>query len=721
MLAEIDAYVPPPEVDRALFERMRAKVRKAVINRRGSKTSSDLDLDDLVECNKVNDLKRSSWQCNPVKLKWSYRNAGDYDQGGIVGIEDITPVAIHYGESKEAGTWQSIDEVIDASRFVFFDQNNYPMGADLIGDAEGNGGWDIEVIPLAYGNTMSGYAVYGSNEPEGPFTEFDPAEFVPFEDILGWDLDNNGIWDLRAWFDTEISSRGRRYLTVVPVNGDDQRMESLMSDPVDLSPQITSVSPMSGIPGDEVELFCMVQIRPPETTFLWNFGGGAEPNVVEGPHGTVTLGEEGNYNASLTVNNGFATEVFEWTLELTSAPCIQSVSPTKGADGENVQFTVEWTGTRENVTYDWDFGGGATPNTSEDESPQVTLGAPGSYNASVTVTNVAGSDTFAFQLSIGRPPVVVEVTPEEAVARYEDTYCAELAEYGSPPYEYLWFFGSVQMPTEENPKWTFHQAGLMFCSVTVSNDFGSDVYEFTVLVHKNKIWLVAEPPQFDIGHDWIVYVRVIAVDNGFPLWELESALVQYDGVATLEFDGINGGAIGGTPFWSDDPDNADGFWALFNGHNVDAWTLLCPKLDLSANDPDDGYTILGEDSPNPPANSKFTQLAIVPFFPPGEKYSAPVGSGLPFDRYANRDSSLELGDLFNLKLELKEYDPLVSPVNEVKVRLVNNVDWNSGGSENVTHYIDVSWNNYEWYLVQDEDPEVPIPDRYYLRIPVKNS
>ena len=99
VLAEIDAYVPPPEVDRALFERMRAKVRKAVINRRGSKTSSDLDLDDLVECNKVNDLKRSSWQCNPVKLKWSYRNAGDYDQGGIVAIDDITPLAIHYGES----------------------------------------------------------------------------------------------------------------------------------------------------------------------------------------------------------------------------------------------------------------------------------------------------------------------------------------------------------------------------------------------------------------------------------------------------------------------------------------------------------------------------------------------------------------------------------------------------------------------------------------------
>jgi|GEM_PF-3058749 len=721
VLAEIDAYEPPPEVDRALFERMRANVREAVVSRWNSKVVSVLGLDEIGG-NEIDDLKRSSPSSSPVKLKWSYRNSGDYTQGNRVGIEDITPIAIHYGESKEAGTWQSIDEVIDASRFVFFDENEEPMGKDLIGDAEGNGGWDLEVIALAYGNTISGYAVYGSNDPEGPFAEFDPPEFVPFEDIQGEDVDNNGIWDLRAWFDTEVSSRGRRYLTAVPVDGDSERIESLMGEPVDLTPNIESVRPMSGEPYEEnVEVECTVHVRPPGTTYLWDFGGGAEPNILEQPTGTVILGEDGHYNASLTVDNGFATEVFEWTLEVTSAPCIQSVSPTKGADGEDVQFTVDWTGTRENVSYSWNFGGGATPNTSEEESPQVTLAEPGYYNAGVTITNVAGSDTFNFELAVGRPPVVVQVTPEEAVARYEDTYNAELEEYNSPPYEYLWFFGSVQMPTEESPEWTFHQAGLMFCSVTVSNDFGSDVYEFTVLVHKNKLWLVSEPSQFDLDHDWTVYVRVIAVDNGFSLSELESALVQYDGVATLEYDGINGGAKGGLPFWSDDPDNADGFWAVFNGHNVDAWLFFCPKLDLYANDPDDGYTILeGEEPTNPPAGSKFTQLSISPLIL-GEKYSAPVGSGLPFSYYVNGDSSPVSGDLFNLKLELKDYDPSVNPVNEVKVRLVKNVDWNSGGSGNVTHYIDDLWNNYEWYLVQDEDPEVPIPDRYYLRIPVDNS
>lgn len=546
---------------------------------------------------------------------------------------------------------------------------------------------------------------------------------MPFEDILGWDLDNNGIWDLRAWFDTEISSRGRRYLTVVPVNGDNQRMESLMSDPVDLSPQITSVSPMSGIPGTEVELFCMVQIRPPETTFLWDFGGGAEPNIVNGPHGKVTLGEEGYYDASLTVDNGFATEVFEWTLEITNAPCIQSVSPTKGRDGEDVQFTVEWTGTRENVSYSWNFGGGATPNTSEDESPQVTLGAPGRYNASVTVTNVADSDTFNFQLCVGRPPVVVGVTPQEAVAGYEDTYTAELAEYGSPPYEYLWFFGSVQMPTEESPEWTFHQAGLMFCSVTVSNDFGSDVYEFTVLVHKNKLWLVVDPPQFDATHDWTVIIRVIAVDNGYPLTYLQSCLVQYDDIATLTFEGINGGAIGGVPFWNppfaDPANDADGFWALFNGHGVKEWLGGVFFWELYV-DSSLGYTIPQE--PLPPAFSKFSSFYILPLFA-GEPYAAPVGSGLPFYDYLMHNSTPELGDLLNFELTLgEEYVPQVGDPTEVRVRLVQTVDWNNGGLEVMTFYRDESaTDNFKWNLVQDEDPEVEIPDRYYLRIPISSS
>jgi hypothetical protein len=106
LLAEIDAYEPPPEVDRTLFEQMRAEVRRAVEKRFRGKGVSSQNLEDLG--NEVGDLWRYSGQRERLGLRWPYRNSGDYNQNGVVAIEDVTPVAVHYGESKAAGTWKSM-------------------------------------------------------------------------------------------------------------------------------------------------------------------------------------------------------------------------------------------------------------------------------------------------------------------------------------------------------------------------------------------------------------------------------------------------------------------------------------------------------------------------------------------------------------------------------------------------------------------------------------
>jgi hypothetical protein len=107
LLAQIDAYEPPPEVDRAVFEKMRARIREAVITRWRSKGTSAQNLDE-VGGNEVGDLWRYSGQRERLGLRWPYRNSGDYNQNGVVAIEDVTPVAVHYGESKAAGTWKSM-------------------------------------------------------------------------------------------------------------------------------------------------------------------------------------------------------------------------------------------------------------------------------------------------------------------------------------------------------------------------------------------------------------------------------------------------------------------------------------------------------------------------------------------------------------------------------------------------------------------------------------
>lgn len=80
-------------------------------------------------------------------------------------------------------------------------------------------------------------------------------------------------------------------------------------------------------------------------------------------------------------------------------PDITSVSLTSGCEGSAIQLTAVVTGELP-LTYAWDFGGGATPNTSSEASPTITLGAAGDYSASLTVMNENGQDTFPFALSV---------------------------------------------------------------------------------------------------------------------------------------------------------------------------------------------------------------------------------------------------------------------------------------------------------------------------------
>jgi hypothetical protein len=82
-----------------------------------------------------------------------------------------------------------------------------------------------------------------------------------------------------------------------------------------------------------------------------------------------------------------------------SPPVIDGVIPTSGTAGTEVSFMVNAQGVLP-FTYSWDFAGGATPNVSSEDSPTVTLGTAGTYNASVTLSNAFDSDTFLFDLDI---------------------------------------------------------------------------------------------------------------------------------------------------------------------------------------------------------------------------------------------------------------------------------------------------------------------------------
>jgi len=95
VLREIDAYPTPKDVDGALFERLRARLKQLIIARSNGKTISAAPGG---AANTVEDLSAQAdagW--NNASVSWNELLAGDYDNDGEVFIADLQPVAAYYG------------------------------------------------------------------------------------------------------------------------------------------------------------------------------------------------------------------------------------------------------------------------------------------------------------------------------------------------------------------------------------------------------------------------------------------------------------------------------------------------------------------------------------------------------------------------------------------------------------------------------------------------
>ncbi len=103
-----------------------------------------------------------------------------------------------------------------------------------------------------------------------------------------------------------------------------------------------------------------------------------------------------------------------------SRASIKSFSPTMAGKGQLVTFEPEIKGWGP-LEYAWDFGGGATPNTSSEGTPTVLLGDAGSYQVSLTITDAFGSSYYYRYLTVvdGHHPICrFSIEPE--VTRIDD-------------------------------------------------------------------------------------------------------------------------------------------------------------------------------------------------------------------------------------------------------------------------------------------------------------
>ena len=212
VLAELDAFPTPEGVDAELFQELKDALKEELTeNRPGSParllaSPEEQDGRSMLgpykfasappagETNKVTDLAVLDNGDGTFDVTWRYRNAGDYDQNGSVGISDITPIAMHYGEEAT-----SSNEWIDGD-----DGDTIDIG-------------DITPIAMNFGVQCAGYVIESCGTAEGDFTPEHTEDF------------GNAAGEGRLEFRTPLTLTVGDWVRVVPIDGAGDRGDP--SDP----------------------------------------------------------------------------------------------------------------------------------------------------------------------------------------------------------------------------------------------------------------------------------------------------------------------------------------------------------------------------------------------------------------------------------------------------------------------------------------------------------
>ncbi len=201
------------------------------------------------------------------------------------------------------------------------------------------------------------------------------------------------------------------------------------------------------------------------TGWSWSFPGGT-PATSTDQNPSITYANPGMYDVVLVVSNTAGSN----TATQTSMILVES-APTAGfssdVNGDVISLTNTSTGA---TSYNWDFGDG---NMSTDANPTHTYTMDGTYTVTMTATNPCGSVTTTETIIVVTPPTV-------AYTADVLTGCAPLTvnfmdqSVGTVD-SWLWEITGANpaSSTDQNPTFTFDNAGTYDVTLTVTNSSGS--------------------------------------------------------------------------------------------------------------------------------------------------------------------------------------------------------------------------------------------------------
>ena len=354
------------------------------------------------------------------------------------------------------------------------------------------------------------YSVY-ADEPI-TFT----ADVTGNPDTYSWSFrDNPGLLNIYSAAQSPVitfTQAGSYFVTLWVGNADGfANLTTNMYVEVLPKPVIEDVDYDDPFEGMEMHLDPFLSSYEGDETYLWDFGGAADPNTSTELDPYITPLAVGQYNISLTATNSYGSDTYEFVLDVRdpeTPPDIIGVEIDSSLDGDNLPGPVPGAsmdlriinagGYIDNSSdaIDWDLGGGGLPNEILDEAfPESIALWQDDYNASVTVTTPYGTDTFTWTLSIGDPghdrPIIVAFEPGAGESDEAVTFTA--LNVGEPATSWEWDFsgstyGDWATPassTEESPTVTLGTSGpsgIAPLEVTASNAAGSSTFADTFFI-----------------------------------------------------------------------------------------------------------------------------------------------------------------------------------------------------------------------------------------------
>jgi PKD repeat protein len=554
-LAQLEALPTPDGLASAEFSALKSAFAASLTATGKTKFTTILPTGDSAT---IKDLGLSTSGSNQIVLSWTYRNKGDYDQNSETNINDLTALGANLGKTTGAPDWATKAVIADGDNNGEVNISDItPMGANFLGRVDGyrleastdpanEASWiQLGLIEFLEGEVSdpnprlrfdhfaarpanpTSYRVRPVFEDEigapSNIVTFDPA-LLPFIDdvqpqsgITGTSvtftptLSGGAVesydWNFGGGADPDTSTDPAPTVTLAGVgtyNASLTVANSLASDTysftLTVEPEstvvINGVTPLTGEQFADVQFVADITGTP--DSWFWDFGSAGFPSQSVEATPTVNLLTLGPHDCTLTASDSVSgdSDVFQFTFEVlpsTAPPAVTDVSPTFGPAGTDVTFTASFSGNPPD-TYSWDFGGGATPNTTTDVSPLVTLGAIGTYSASVTLTNANGSDTFNFDLEVVDPnsaPVIVEGSQAPVDGLENSVVTFSIQTTGGAVENWSWDFSNGEFQdvadpstsTDPMPTVTLGGQNLGFVTVTVWNASGMDTYSFPVAVY----------------------------------------------------------------------------------------------------------------------------------------------------------------------------------------------------------------------------------------------